>query len=209
MQKMFLNRIPKVTISLVAATVVMSLWANFDISGTLSGKIRATDLEAYGGLTWEHLKAFELWRLIASQLIHVKQIHMLYNMLSLLALGILLENYVGSRKFFIVWFISGSVGTLVSTFTIPAPWNLGTGGSQAIFGIVALGGVIYLLGLNRSKILVWVLALSFIPALLLDLIHAYHPKLGHVAGLILGALISYAYFRRSTVPNHAVSKKQS
>ncbi|RYG14025.1 MAG: rhomboid family intramembrane serine protease, partial [Chitinophagaceae bacterium] len=75
-------------------------------------------LEPYGGITFAHLKNFELWRLFASQLIHSKQIHMLYNVLSLALLGIFLERHLHAIKFFLLWFVSGSVGTLISTLFV-------------------------------------------------------------------------------------------
>ncbi len=129
------RRIPYATLVLVMSTVVVSLGVNFQISGSLFGKINITELEPFGGFTYKHILDLELWRLVVSQLIHVKQYHMLYNALSLLALGCILERKIGSSVFLSIWFIAGSVGTFSSTFTVPEPWNLGTGGSQAIFSL--------------------------------------------------------------------------
>lgn len=195
---MQLNRIPYITLILVTATIGFSLAINFYISGTLLGKIRVPDLEPFGGYTIEHIMNLELWRLLVSQLIHVKQFHMFYNALSLLALGVLLERKVGSLYFLTVWFISGSIGTFVSTFTVPAPWNLGTGGSQAILGLAAFGLVLYFSNSYRKRTLAFVLVLTLAPALTLDLLFASNhlPKVGHVVSIVLGLLFAYFYVRK-------------
>ncbi len=57
-------------------TVIYSLYVNYEISGSLLGKI--TQLEQYGGITFEHLWSLELWRLFVSQVVHVKQPHMFF-----------------------------------------------------------------------------------------------------------------------------------
>lgn len=82
--------IPYTTLVLVLSTVVVSLAVNFQISGALFGKIKITQLEPYGGFTYKHILDLELWRLVVSQLIHVKQFHMIYNALSLSVLGYVL-----------------------------------------------------------------------------------------------------------------------
>lgn len=166
---MQLKKIPYITIMLVISTVVTSLVVNYTISGTLVGKIRVLDLEPFGGYTLSHILNFELWRLFVSQLIHVKQIHMLYNALSLLALGCLLERRIGSLSFMLTWFLAGSAGTFVSTFTVPAPWNLGTGGSQAVLALAAVGLVMCVSGRLKSRLVYGVLVLTIFPAFILDM----------------------------------------
>ncbi|EAR10668.1 hypothetical protein MED297_11650 [Reinekea sp. MED297] len=165
------------------------------VTGNVFGKVRIIDLEAYGGVTIEHLRNGEYWRLLMSQLVHSKPIHMLYNLLSLLLLGGVLERRVGSFRFLFVWFVGGAIGTVVSTFTVPAPWNLGTGGSQAVLSVAGLGVMLYALRVDRSRFLLGVLLFALAPALILDVLHSpsHLPKAGHVvslmAGLLLGGLL--------------------
>ena len=198
---MNLNRIPYITLILVISTIIVSISASYTISGTMLGKVRITDLEPFGGYTIEHIKSLELWRLLVAQLIHVKQVHMFYNALSLLALGYLLERRLGSFYFLMVWFVSGTAGTFVSTFTVPAPWNLGTGGSQAILGLAACGLFLLCTGVSKSKALAFVLILTIAPAFILDLIYASNhlPKLGHVVSFLFGLLFAHFYARRSRI----------
>lgn len=148
---------------------------------------------------------YELWRLFASQLIHAKQIHMLYNVPSLALLGIFLERYIHTAKFFLLWFVSGSIGTLVSTLFVTPPWNLGTGASQAVLGIVAFGLVLSVKGINSSKWLVVVLCFSLIPAFALDFIYAGYPKPGHILGVLIGAVASIVYCKKANKPHQTAA----
>ncbi|WP_260260196.1 rhomboid family intramembrane serine protease [Vibrio intestinalis] len=187
--------IPYATLVLVLSTVVVSLVVNFQISGSLFGKIKITELEPFGGFTYKHILDLELWRLVVSQLIHVKQFHMIYNAFSLLALGYVLERKLGSSVFLLIWFIAGSIGTFASTFTVPEPWNLGTGGSQAILGLAAAGIIMYLKRHIEGKLALTVLVLTIVPAFALDLIFSEHhlPKVGHVVSFGLGVLLLYSF----------------
>ncbi len=103
------------TIIIACLTLIYSLYATYEISGSLFGKVKVVQLEEYGGVTFEHLWNFELWRLFASQLIHIKQYHMLFNVLSFALVGIVLEKYIGFARFFVLWFVSGTLGTLTKT----------------------------------------------------------------------------------------------
>jgi len=195
------RRIPYATLVLVFSTVVISLGVNFQISGSLFGKINITELEPFGGFTYKHILDLELWRLVVSQLIHVKQYHMIYNAFSLLALGCVFERKIGSGVFLSIWFIAGSVGTFASTFTVPEPWNLGTGGSQAILALAAVGLTMYLRREIRGKLALAILVLTILPAFALDLIFSEHhlPKVGHVVSFALGVVLLFCFQQRRKI----------
>jgi membrane associated rhomboid family serine protease len=61
--------------------------------------LQLLQLEQYGALRFEHLKNVELWRLFTFQLMHVKYLHMIYNVLSIIALGVCVERLLGRRDF--------------------------------------------------------------------------------------------------------------
>ncbi len=189
---------PVVTTILCVATVVLSFNANLAISATFFGNIRVIDLEPFGGLLPEHLLGLELWRLLVSNLIHAKQLHMLYNVLSLFLLGYLLESKIGSGNFFVVWLISGAAGNLAGYYTVPAPWGIGTGGSAANFGLIACAISFYISGIYRSKTMLLVILFTLMPALILDVTFAsYHvPKVGHVVPFALSYLVCFFVFVR-------------
>jgi len=133
--------------------------------------------------------------LFAAQLIHAKQAHMFYNAISLLAIGCLLERRIGSFNFIMIWFIAGSVGTFTSTFSVSPPWNLATGGSQAILALAGVLLVFYITGRLKSKLVFRTLTLVIFPAFTLDLIYAENhlPKLGHVFSFSFGMLVAAGF----------------
>lgn len=201
---MKLQKIPICALVLTLLTIGVSLYANFQISGTLFGKIKYYELEPYGGITFEHLWNLELWRLFASQFIHFKQSHMLFNALSLLILGLVLEKHIGAIRFFLLWIIPGVCGTLVATLTVEPPWNLGTGASQAVMGIAAFGGILLWKRINTTLQLKIVLGLTVLPALIIDLIYVHHPKLGHVVGFLVGWLVGLYYVHRLKIVHNSI-----
>ena len=154
------------------------------------------------------LLIFGIWNCgvyLLHQIIHFKQIHMLFNVLSFALLGGALEKYIGSIRFLILWFISGTCGTLISTLTVEPPWNLGTGASQAVFGITALGLLVIWKKIDTSFSLKLIVAFALIPALLLDLVYAHHPKPGHIAGFIVGLAIGLYYLKKFKI-THSTKK---
>ena len=126
---------------------------------------------------------------------HAKQLHMLFNVLSLALLGVFVERHARGPGFFLLWFLSGSAGTVLGTLSTAPPWHLGTGGSQAVSGIAAFGLVLHLKGVVPSKWFAAILCFTIIPAFALDFIHAGHPKPGHVVGFLVGAVAGLAFCR--------------
>lgn len=185
--------VPYGAIFISLVTLAYSMYVAFDVTGGVLGDVRVIQLEPYGGVTLDHLAKLEFWRIFASQLIHAKQIHMLYNVLCLTLLGMVLERHIRAPGFVCVWFAAGAVGTLVSTLFSAPPWNLGTGASQAVIGIAAFGLVLHLKGAIASRWLVVVVCIALLPAFTLDFMHVGYPKPGHLAGALVGAIIAYVY----------------
>lgn len=188
--------IPWCTLLLCAATVALSAHAAIEISGTWLGKVRIVELESYG-LRFSHIQNLELWRLITAQLVHVKQPHMLSNVFCLLLVGTAVERRVGFSRLLLLWLVGGSIAALLSTLFVAPPWNLGTGGSQAIMAIAGAGLWLTLTGVDRLKSLILPVAFTIVVALTIDLIHAHYPKAGHVAGVLLGLLIASRYRKKA------------
>lgn len=202
-------KIPYFTILISILTICYSLYVIKDISGTFFGNIKVIQLEKYGGFTVDHILNGEVWRLLISQLIHVKPFHMLYNVAAFLLMGILLEKQIGTIKFIVIWFLSGSIGTLISTFTVAAPWNLGTGASQAIMGLAALCLMMLFRKENNSKIMIFAFLFATIPAVTLDMITVHYPKLGHITGFGIGLILSYIFMKKNNRDKVIYKEKDS
>lgn len=193
------SRTPWCTLLLCAATVALSVHAAIEISGTWLGKVRIVQLEDYG-VRFRHLQDLELWRLVTAQLVHVKQPHMVSDVVCLLWVGTAVERHVGAIRLLVLWLIGGSLATLTSTLFVPPPWNLGTGASQAIMAIAGAGLWLALTGVDRSRSLTVPVAFAMTVALTIDLVHVHHPKPGHVAGLLIGLSIASLYRTAARTP---------
>ena len=184
------NHKPIFTLLICFITLITSFYVAYQITGNVWGKSRIIHLADYGGLTVEGLKNFEIWRLFTSQLIHVHQKHMIYNVLSILFLGLLLENKIGFKYTFSIWLFAGAAGTLFSTqFGIP-PWNIGTGASQAAFGFAGFLVVFSFKKINSFYVVIPVLAFALIPSLYLDIKSVGYPKAGHTLSFVIGLLLA-------------------
>jgi len=191
-----LPHVPWVTLLLATATASLSIYVAIEISGTWLGRVRIIELEQYG-VRLEHVQNFELWRLVTSQLVHVKQAHMVADVFCLAWVGTAVEKHVGGIRLLLLWLIGGSLATLFSTLFVNPPWNLGTGASQAIMVIAGAGLWLAIKGVDRSTLLVLPVAFSIGLAFAIDIFHVYHPKPGHVAGVLLGMLAAVLYRRKA------------
>ena len=191
---MQINHKPFVTFIICIVTVCISFYVAYQISGSILGKSKITELANFGGLTTEGIKNFEVWRFISSQLIHVHQKHMIYNVLSILFLGIIIERTVGSKYMLAIWLFAGSIGTLFSTQFSTPPWNIGTGASQAAFGLAGFGLVLIISKIKRGYIVHCAMAFVLIPALYLDFKSVGYPKAGHSLSFTIGCCLAMYYF---------------
>ena len=180
---------PWCTLLLCLATVALSVHAAVEISGSWLGRVRIIELEPYG-LRWRYLREGELWRLVTAQGVHVKQPHMVSSVACLLAVGAAVERHLGFLRLLLVWLVGGAIAMLISTLSVPYPWNLGTGASQAILAIAGAGLWLAWAGVDRSRFLVVSATFTISLAFMIDLVHVGYPKPGHVAGVLLGLAIA-------------------
>ena len=128
------------------------------------------------------------WRLVTSMFLHASIAHIALNMLALWFIGRAVEEYLGSLRFALLYFVSGlagSAGALVAD-----PRGVTVGASGAIFGI--LGAMMILewqvtgrLAGQAAGLIAINLVISFaIPGISWG---------GHVGGLIGGILVMLAY----------------
>lgn len=94
----------------------------------------------------------QLWRLVTAMFLHADVLHLLFNGWALFQLGALVELWMGSRRFALVYFVSGLAGSLASV-----GWDLvsgqavpSVGASGAVFGL--LGALIAFLGRRRGRL---------------------------------------------------------
>lgn len=133
-----------------------------------------------------YIKSGEIYRLLTCGFLHADIIHLLCNMYSLNIIGTQLENFIGKKKFLIVYFVSMITGSLLSC-VMSNNWSVGASG--AIFGL--LGSLLYF-GYHYRIYLGSVMKSQIIPIIILNLgIGFIIPNIdvsAHVGGLVGGLL---------------------
>ena len=135
------------------------------------------------------------WIIITSMFLHGDIMHIFYNMFALGLFGFILERIIDSKKFIIIYFATGLVSGLASSFFYEAS----IGASGAIFGI--LGALAALR--PRMTVYVGYIPMPMIAAAgvwaFLDLLGMFAPSgtanAAHLGGLAFGIIAGF-YWRK-------------
>ncbi|KAG8382284.1 hypothetical protein BUALT_Bualt05G0060800 [Buddleja alternifolia] len=157
----------------------------------------STTLEKLGALQWDKIvHGNEAWRLITCIWLHAGVIHLLANMLSLVFIGIRLEQQFGFVRVGVIYLLSGIGGSILSSLFIHR--NISVGASGALFGL--LGAMLSELFTN------WTIYTNKIAALLtLVVIIAINLAVGilphvdnfaHIGGFLTGFLLGFVFLVR-------------
>ncbi|KAB5525461.1 hypothetical protein DKX38_023210 [Salix brachista] len=162
----------------------------------LFGPSSAT-LERLGALEWTKVvDKHQGWRLITCIWLHAGIIHLLANMLSLVFIGIRLEQQFGFVRIGVVYLLSGFGGSLLSSLFIRN--NISVGASGALFGL--LGSMLSELITNWSiytNKAAALLTLLFIIAINLAIgILPHVDNFAHVGGFLSGFLLGFVLLPR-------------
>lgn len=135
----------------------------------------------------------ELWRLIAAMFLHVGWVHWAANSWTLWQLGTLYELLFGSKRFTIVYFVSGIVAGIASSLYSHGP---AVGASGAIFGI--LGAFIFSVWRSPqyrhqpwTKGLISQLVFWIVVNIVISYRFPFIDKVAHLGGLITGLLLGF------------------
>ncbi|KAE8651010.1 RHOMBOID-like protein 1 [Cucumis sativus] len=138
----------------------------------------------------------QLWRLITCIWLHAGVFHLLANMLSLLVIGIRLEQEFGFIRIGLLYVISGFGGSLLSSLFIQS--NISVGASGALFGL--LGGMLSELITNwtiySNKVAALVTLLVIIAINLAVGILPHVDNFAHIGGFISGFLLGFVFLIR-------------
>lgn len=154
------------------------------------GSIDAYTLYKMGAVSSGAIKSGQIWRLLTGTLLHAGIIHLFVNLYSLCIIGTQLENFVGKKKFLIIYIISALSGSLMSSLFSS---TISVGASGAIFGL--LGSMLYF-GYHYRLYLGNVLRAQIIPLIILNLFLGFMlsgiDNAAHIGGLIGGYLATMA-----------------
>ncbi|WP_313467373.1 rhomboid family intramembrane serine protease, partial [Streptococcus parasuis] len=133
MKNLFDKRYP-VTNGLLAVTALVFLFIQIFRFGQTT---TAYTIFEFGGMYGEVVRydPTQLWRLVSPVFVHIGWEHFLFNGITLLGLGYQLEGLFGSRRFFLLYLLSGIMGNLFVLFFTPDV--VGAGASTSLFGLFA------------------------------------------------------------------------
>ncbi|XP_057798563.1 RHOMBOID-like protein 2 [Salvia miltiorrhiza] len=157
----------------------------------------SSTLERFGGLNWDKVvHQHQGWRLISCIWLHAGLIHLLANMLSLVFIGIRLEQNFGFVRIGIIYLLSGFGGSVLSSLFIRN--SISVGASGALFGL--LGAMLSELITNWSIYTNKVAALlTLIVIVVINLgigILPYVDNFAHIGGFLTGILLGFILLPR-------------
>ncbi|XP_078158595.1 RHOMBOID-like protein 3 [Carex rostrata] len=157
----------------------------------------SSTLVKVGGLVWDKVvNQHQGWRLITSIWLHAGLIHLLVNMLSLLFVGIRLEQQFGFVRVGLIYLVSGFGGNVLSALFLRN--GVSVGASGALFGL--LGSMLSELITNwsiYSNRAAAILTLGFIIVLNLAVGTLPHvDNFAHIGGFITGLLLGFVLLPR-------------
>ena len=184
-----------VTIALVIANVLIF------VVQSLKGDIADSNyMIACGADYWPLTLSGEYWRLFTSMFMHFSLQHLASNMISLIAMGMIVERALGHVKYLITYLISGLAAGLVSCFYHRAVQTaaVSAGASGAIFGLTGAIAALAIFdragqyGIDKRRVPMAVL-LSVLVG-----IESSVDTAAHIGGLAAGFLISFLILKIST-----------
>jgi membrane associated rhomboid family serine protease len=147
-----------------------------------------TDLLVLNQQSW-----IQPWRFVTAIFLHGGWAHLLFNMFALFLFGLILENIISTKKFLIVFFLSGIIANLIAVNF----YSSSLGASGAIYGILGCLTII------RPRMTVWVYSLPmpmFIAALVwigLGIFGIFNPSqvgdIAHLSGIAVGFIFGAFY----------------
>ncbi|NIP66622.1 rhomboid family intramembrane serine protease [Candidatus Bathyarchaeota archaeon] len=161
----------------------------FAYTSVVGGSFPSTNpimLERFGQYNRYVIRHGWYWQLLTSMFIHVDFLHLFLNMLFLLIFGLRAEELFSVDEFFLIYFLSGLFGNLL---TLLMPLNtVSAGASGAIFGMFG-ACVIYIRKMvGGSAIGALIFSFYFL------LLNSASPQINlfaHFGGLVAGLVIGY------------------
>jgi len=176
-----------INFGLYAATTLHSMQG---ADGQLITDIDGRTLLMFGAKFPPAIYAGQWWRLVTAGFLHGGLVHILMNSWILWDLGATVEEFYGTKRYVVIYFLSTVFGFLASTW-----WSssLSIGASAGLFGFI---GAMIALGMKSQTTMgaamkahytqwaIWGLVMGFLPMFRAD-------NAAHLGGLAAGFVVSY------------------
>ncbi|GER34969.1 rhomboid family protein [Striga asiatica] len=157
----------------------------------------SSTLERLGGLNWNKVvHHHQGWRLISCIWLHAGIIHLLANMLSLVFIGIRLEQHFGFVRIGIIYLLSGFGGSVLSSLFIRN--RISVGASGALFGLLGamLSELITNWSIYTNKVAALLTLLVIVAINLVVGILPHVDNFAHIGGFLTGFLLGFILLPR-------------
>lgn len=197
----FIRTRKKANLTIVVINIVVFIVLSF-----MGDTENADFMYRHGACYLPAIKNGEYYRLITSMFLHFGFYHIVYNMLSLIFLGDILEIHVGAVRYLIIYFLGGLAGNLLSleVSSRTGHYAVSAGASGAIFAVI--GALLYIAVRNRGqfgdrnmKKLTLIVVLMVMQGMIDKGVDGY----AHIGGLIGGTILAVLlYHKKRSVMNY-------
>ncbi|KAJ4956051.1 hypothetical protein NE237_012834 [Protea cynaroides] len=157
----------------------------------------STTLENLGALDWNKVvEGHQGWRLVSSIWLHAGVIHLLANMLSLLFIGIGLEQQFGFVRIGVIYLLSGIGGSVLSCLFVRG--SISVGASGALFGLLGTmlselitNWTVYSNKVSALLTLVFIITINLAVGIL-----PHVDNFAHIGGFLTGFLLGFVLLLR-------------
>ncbi len=141
----------------------------------------------------------EVWRLISSMFLHANLEHLFMNMVTLMFVGLYLEQLFSRFIYLSIYFVAGIISGLVPIY-FQEPGTISLGASGAIFGVAGIMVGFTLVHYKKMRIEFLDYMKGYSALLLINLVVGiFMPEVGfiaHLTGLIIGLLGGMALHKK-------------
>ena len=154
-----------------------------------------------GAMFWPSIRAGEYWRIFSANFLHFGLLHLAMNALGLLVLGPTVEAIIGTRKFLLIYLLSGMCSlSLVGILQGSHP-QLIVGASGAIMGLVGALAAVMLRGWFSTKAAIVRRRLNLVAAIIVmqiafDLMIPEVSMAAHLSGAVIGFILTFLFAAR-------------
>jgi rhomboid protease GluP len=179
----------------LAASILMAWIASaILLKQPVTADQRSSALIALGAADSAIFKNHQWWRLLTSQWLHVKFMHMLFNVAGVLIAGAYVERRSNWAFAVATYLVGGALGQFASLYADPS--DIASGASQAALALCG-AAMAFSLGARGKSTLWWAALVILLVQLGLDLKVAHTVKIGHAVGLASGFAAGLAAVGRS------------
>lgn len=187
------NRIPPVTVGLIAVNIVVYLLET--IAGGSTNNYVAL---MFGAQFTPFVMQGQWWRLFTAMFVHFGIEHLGSNMITLWFFGESVERILGKWQMLVLYLISGIAGNVLTLVTelVSGRYSLAAGASGAIFGLVGVYVAAALIPELRRFVSVRNIVIMLVVNIAYGISNQSINLTAHIGGLICGTVMAYIMLRR-------------